>query len=325
MNVLENRPQDILFQIMMPYAFNRIKQFETGNKCLAYYTNTETATKILEKREFWLRNVSAMNDYSEVNYGIRKINKLFPPNSVYEDKNFYDTGMRLKSALINYVDSDGNNIFNKALQQFLNEQISWVFNTYIICFSEHNKEEDRYGRLSMWRAYGGDNGVAFVFKPRYRFQNYEKMGNIILTPVAYLDDDDFLIEVNSLIDSIIKNENILHQLSTQSIYLALINLLRYAIVSIKHPGFKEEQEWRIIAHGNNIKLETCCPHGVVQPISKLKICECTFNDMLDHIIVGPTPYENVIYKAFVDILKSGYSISDAETRVVPSRIPYRPV
>ncbi len=325
MNVLENNLREKIFQILMPYAFRQINRFETDGKCLAYYTNTITAKKILENREFWLRNASAMNDYSEVNYGISKINKLFFVDSTSEDKAFRNAGERLKKSMGNFCNSNGDNIFSKALHQFFYEQISWVHNTYIVCFTEHDVSTDRYGRLSMWRAYGGDNGVAFVFKPGYRFQDYERNNNITVTPVAYLDDDEFLSEVNVLTDSIVENEDMLHRVPPDTLFSFFVNLLRYAIVSIKHPGFREEQEWRIIAHSGGVKLETCCARGVVQQVSKLKLCEDNFDDILDHIIIGPTPYENIIYKAFVNMLQSVYSMSNAEIRVFPSRIPYRPV
>ena len=39
-------------------------------------------------------------------------------------------------------------------------------NTYITCVSEHQDSEDKHGRLSMWRAFGGGTGtrVGIVFE-----------------------------------------------------------------------------------------------------------------------------------------------------------------
>ena len=315
-----------LFGIFMPYAAKKIQDFDGKQSCLAYYTTTDTAQKILENQEIWMRNTTAMNDYREVQYGITMINRLFNTPQSLDDEPLYTVGKRLRESLSGIFHEKGRNIFDEVLNKFCQEQSSWLFNTYIACFTEHDMEADKLGRLSMWRAYGGNNGVALVFNQGCRFQMYDN-SRISLTPVAYLDDIDFATEVDNLTNQIIENREFLQNIDTMVLQGYLISLLRFAIVSIKHPGFREEREWRLVAHGTDLDCEAVTVKGIVQPISsfKLQLNDSSLFDVLHHIIIGPTPYDNVIHKAIVKILQSKCNISDAESRIFHSYIPYRQI
>ncbi len=49
----------------------------------------------------------------------------------------------------------------------------------------------------------------------------------------------------------------------------------------------------------------------------------TMDDLLDHIIIGPTRYPNDLYRAFVYKLKE-LGIPNAEEKVIVSDIPLKP-
>ena len=84
-----------------------------------------------------------MNDYTEVLHGIRCLEEILEGQ----------VGNRFKSVL--------NDLFpNLAAEieiQFVNSKFKLLTDTYVACVSEHKAgPEDVYGRLSMWRAYGGN-------------------------------------------------------------------------------------------------------------------------------------------------------------------------
>ena len=103
-----------------------------------YYTTADTAMKILDSGQIWLRNTAVMNDFSEVQYGFQCLNDA-------------------------YKKGPGNN-FNTALntcfqgladevRELINGWLPIIFeDTYLTCLCEHLSDEDQHGRLSMWRA-----------------------------------------------------------------------------------------------------------------------------------------------------------------------------
>ena len=77
--------------------------------------------------------------------------------------------------------------------------------TYITCLSEHKAEEDTLGRLSMWRAYGGTNGVALVMNvTSTSFPEPAPVEGlkIFASPVAYLDAPTFAEEFQEVVVNI---------------------------------------------------------------------------------------------------------------------------
>jgi hypothetical protein len=124
--------------------------FPTKRPLLAHYTSIGVLEAILRNNEVWLSNPLFMNDMEEVRFGIHAGARLFLGGSEIESacrsKERFDL---LKSS------------FNYYYNRFDSEH---VLDTYVFCLSEHAKEDDTDGLLSMWRGYGGKgNGAAIVF------------------------------------------------------------------------------------------------------------------------------------------------------------------
>jgi hypothetical protein len=136
-------------RIFSPYYLQKAGSIESGNLRFIQYTSAEAAMGIISNNEVWLRNAQCMNDYSEVKHGLNCLITAFQS----EEK-----GKAFQALL--------NSIFPGVINEFTNIFDSWLpsfrLSTYIACVSEHPPEEDRYGGLSMWRAYGGDRPVALV-------------------------------------------------------------------------------------------------------------------------------------------------------------------
>lgn len=124
----------------MPDYLNRIYNLQPDNMRFVYYTSAEVAYNILTDQKMWFRNVTTMNDFSEINYGIDIINNALEQ----------DVGTDLENAV--------EEIFPGAYQNVLEFTSKWIndwkYETYIACVSIHDESEDEDGRLSMWRAYG---------------------------------------------------------------------------------------------------------------------------------------------------------------------------
>ncbi len=101
---ISNEDQAKLKEIFLPYANQRRIDFNKSNKLLAYYTTADTAYKIMQNNEIWMRNVTVMNDYQEVKYGMQKINSLFLKNVYQEETILNKAGQRLYKVLQEFTD-----------------------------------------------------------------------------------------------------------------------------------------------------------------------------------------------------------------------------
>ena len=73
--------------------------------------------------------------------------------------------------------------------------------TYITSISEHDDKEDLHGRLSMWRAFGGNTArVAIVLRIPWFSPGSEAL-NLMVSPVAYLREE----EAHAVIEKVVEN------------------------------------------------------------------------------------------------------------------------
>ena len=128
-----------------------------------HYTSASTAKKIADTETIWFRNARMMNDWTDVRHGIDLIDE-FLNNEV---------GI----GFLDGLDNTHTGVSQRIKKLFDVWKVDFETETYVFCLSEHGKKnqrndlgeivdlEDSYGRLSMWRAYGGNSGVAIVLKP----------------------------------------------------------------------------------------------------------------------------------------------------------------
>lgn len=176
----ESETNKLLESIFNPYALRQMEEFVRKQRdhtqaSFVHYTSAEAALRILEKKRIWMRNVTCMADYSEVQLGFKLLNEiLFEGN--HQGLN------ALNEALAGWAEGAAA----EAIQFFNKWWTDIRFNTYITSISEHDESEDQHGRLSMWRAFGGnDVRVALVFKFPFSLL-YGKVFNLVVSPVAYL-------------------------------------------------------------------------------------------------------------------------------------------
>lgn len=312
--------QERFVRIFHPHNLEQFARAQRDGIRFVHYTNAAAARDILRTGEVWMRKSSCMNDYMEVEYGLQQ---LF---GVYRDT---DAGKRFRAALNHLFDgvtTDIENLFN-----------SWTlhlrFDTYLTCISEHMGSEDTFGRLSMWRAYGEATGVALVLNnsvfldPAIRLAAYS-------SPVAYLDRSGFEAEFLQIARNIEREADFLKSKARQEITERVFNMLRFAALCTKHPGFSEEREWRVI-HCPGLEPSPYLARtielvrGVPQPVCKIplkNIPEAGFKgdiaSLLNRVIIGPTQYPQALAEAFIQLL-SDAEVEGAAEKVLVSDIPLR--
>jgi len=248
------------------------------------------------------------------------------------NKFFADTSKagEFKSALDGCVDGVGKQSFD-LFNQWWNDI---RFNTYITCVSEHDDSEDQHGRLSMWRAFAGATArVALVFKIPLT-EDSAAFLNLLMIPVAYHNDARVERELESVIKNIRDNQEFLRSIDREMFVQSIFFMLVTSVVCLKHEGFREEREWRVIYSPNLRPSPLISPSievvgGVPQRVYKIPLAggspdlaNVAIPSLVDRVIIGPSPYPWPMYEAFVTALTAA-GVTDANSRVFVSGIPIR--
>jgi hypothetical protein len=323
--MLPTPKQSVLFErlsdIFTPYAELRRKRIIATNRRFVHYTSAEAAMQIIRSKRLWLRSAACMRDFPEVQHGFDILNRFFSDSARY-------------TALFDALSAVAPGLGDEGLLAFNRTWAEVQRHTYIACLSEHDDIEDWNGRLSMWRACGGAARVGLVMRLPLESGVAAPL-KIIFSPVAYFTNDDVDRELATVTSNIRKNADFLRNVSRDTLIACVHIMMLAAIVSLKHPGFKEEQEWRVIyspkrSPSDLVKAETTTLAGVPQTIHLLPFDDAAsvdlevlaFNNVLDRVIIGPTPFSEPMRQAFVAALLDA-GILDAGLRVCASNIPIR--
>jgi len=315
-----------LARIFLPYAMGERDRLKNENIRLAYYTHAETANKIIRNREFWLRDSQKMNDASEVKHGTGLIDTYFGT-----DAN--------RNAFFKTFDAIFPGVANDALKLFEDWKLARRAQTFFMSFSRHappdsvlKELENMHGRLSMWRGYGGHDGVALIFRPPFNDTNNLR---VFLSPVAYRDSIDN--DVARVIEEATKQTEFLSRQSAELLRNTLFVMLIMAATCLKHPGFREEDEWRLIYlpstyHSDFVReLQVKNPDDqatetvyriAFSDMVRAGIPTATADELIERVIVGPSVYPDDIGRYIAEALTAA-GVRNPELRVHASTIPFR--
>lgn len=289
---------------------------------LCHYTTASNAINILKSGQIWMRHPLCMNDVSEIRHGLEQINLELNSNNVLEaDLN------HIREGLFDEVQSE----FKKYYEQAISEH-------FVFCFSEYDLETDFLGKLSMWRAYSGANGVCIVFRKDLFVDDGLDGDNDgdepHLVKVRYTHKGVVKDWLDTFCTNLKNQKETLSQLPLEEAARTIAWLIRNYVLSAKHPAFEEESEWRLIYTDNQdgakyLKREVEVIGGVAQEVFKFVLSDyihngqqVAFKDLIEFILVGPSSFPIPTRKALVSTLKS-LGIEDAEDRVITTGIPLR--
>ena len=303
-------------KIFFPYHDRQHRRIKDDGVRFAHYTCADTAFKMIKNQEIWLRNVALMSDYNEFEHGKHFLIKLFEESL---------EGQEMRQVF--------NEIAAGTFDSTYTNFKSWApiikNDFYVSSFSEHENKEDDIGKLSMWRAYGANTGVAIVFKQEF-FNTISNYG-LDFSSVAYLEPAKIKQEIAHLTESITNNISAIKTLPNASLKLFIFNILRFAALCNKHIGFAEEKEWRLTAtasiHSHLIHHEIETINGTPQQILKIRVADShpynlQFKDMIDKIIIGPCQYPSAIFNSIASAL-SGIGCDNPKKIMHISDIPLR--
>ena len=316
-------PPDVekLMSIFFPHDLAKRNEVQRQNMRFVHYTSAEVAASIIQNKTIWMRNATTMNDFSEIQYGW---DRLVP---LYDNQTH---GGRLKT----FLDGLHTGFSQELTRRFSSWSAHFRTETYLTSLSEHDAEEDAYGRLSMWRAYGGQNGIALVIN-RHVFEQGENKLGAFSSPVAYLSPNAFADAFAALIDGIIAARDYVRGMDIEQLYSSIFQMLRFAILCTKHPGFAEEREWRIIyaptyQPSDFIEKALATVSGIPQEIHKLPLREMPeagvegtdIPSLINRVIIGPSRQPGTLYRTFFNLLRDA-GVDKPDERIVVSDIPLR--
>ena len=300
------------------------KQSDPSYARFVHYTSADAAIQIIRSKRFWMRNVTAMSDYSEVRHGYAILRTVLQDPST-------------RKAFIEALDAYAPGAAEEAFGLFDNNWNDISLNTYVTSISEHDEKEDQHGRLSMWRAFGGQTArVAIVVKVPVSLMNAGIL-NLIFSPVAYLTDHEVKSQILQIVENVRSPENseFMRSFDRQKLLRQIFNMLLAGVSCLKHEGFKEEREWRLIYGPRRWPSELIDSSieivaGIPQVVYKIPLDETRspalrdfdFARLFDRLIIGPTHSPWSMFDAFLIALKEA-GVPEPEKRVVKSLIPIR--
>jgi hypothetical protein len=309
------------FQIFYPYAFEKTIGALSSGHSFVHYCSSSAAQSMIENEQVWMRNVTWMNDSSEIAHGTLCLTAALESDAAAELAEVLD------GRFPNFT-TDLHGILNSWIPHFQQE-------TYITCLTEQLPNEEQMGRLSMWRAYGaGSNPVAFVVNGGPFLRPSDALA-AYTSPVAYLSPAQFLEQFSKVTRNIIENIDYLQALGRDHVLANLFAAYRYAIICTKHPSFYEEREWRIIyqptfQQSKRLIAARTTIAGSPQRIFKIPLVDvpeegfygATLPDLFCRLLIGPSPTSQQLQREFVALLGEK-GVPDAASKVEISDVPLR--
>ena len=193
----------------------------------------------------------------------------------------------------------------------------------------------------MWRGYGKSVGVAIVMNNEPFFSGDDDWNGIYTHHVEYQGDEGVKKQLDTIAENIKQNKDYVESLGADFVFDSIFIMLRLIMACTKHPGFKEEKEWRVIyspefdentAITKEIEVINSTPQEVYKiPLKtdknetddkgKIKTA-ILMSELIDRIIIGPAEHPVAVRNAFIALLKRA-NIPNAESKVFISQIPLR--
>lgn len=317
-----------LRNIFAPHEGQRRESLLKNGRKLIHYTSAANAVSIIRNNNVWMRNVRCMNDFMEVEHGFQLLQRSFSPPIDSET----EKGLRAVAAAI-------DEIFSGLSEETIKLFEGWLptlrNKTYVTCLSEHHAHENDTGRLSMWRSYSSNQvGVGLVINPLPLYSLSDTFG-AFSSPVHYYGDADLRDVFFQVAKNIADHRDFILGEGRDSIKGYFFLVLRSVAMCSKHPGFREEQEWRImhtqgLDEQGALVLDVECINGVPQPVFKIPLKDeanggltgISVPQLIERVIIGPTQFPVAVWDALaMELEKAG--VPDAGSKIVYSAIPLR--
>ena len=253
---------------------------DTPTETIYHYTNFPGLLGIVEKRVLWASNILYMNDSAEMNHTVELI----------------------KAEVAARIDDNKTN--QKLLAQFLDWVSNRISSGHMLFASSFRANGNL---LSQWRGYSAlGKGVSIGFDPDYlmacaKSQSFQ-LGQCVYDPDIQQALITKMIEsVECLAEEYGENLDETQRPAANS-YFDIFervesDLLRIAAL-LKHPSFREEEEWRIVSPvlSDYVSTPVKFREGTSMLVPYVEFKLGLGNDepiKLEHVVLGPTPNSNL--------------------------------
>lgn len=310
-------------EIFLPTYDKSLRRMRDEGLRLAYYTDVDTALKIIDGRSIWMRNTMYMNDVGELEYGRAAMDGLLADQTV-------------RARMGEVLGPIHPGIVPALLQAWERLSPRLIGETYIACFTEHPPSENETGRLSMWRAYcSRPDGVALVLNTT-AFMLETNEFNAYSSPVFYGNSAAQREKLLEVLQNVENHREGVAGFGPDGVLHRMVLAILFGAVCLKHPGFSEEAEWRVIFMPNAIAQRTrlkrienvLSPPQAVWTIPLMNDADAGLrgldpDELIDRVIVGPSSRTAEIISQLSAALERQGALN-ANARLVPSGIPLRP-
>jgi len=281
---------------------------DVPTETIYHYTNFPGMMGIVEKGVIWASNILYMNDSAEMNHAVELIKA--------------EVSARI----------DERRTKRKLLAQFLD----WVSNRISsghMLFATSFRANGNL--LSQWRGYSSHGkGVSLGFDPVYLLSSAKsqsfQLGKCLYDPAEQQVLIKKVIEsVECLAEEYGENIDESQRPPSQSFYDVFehveSDLLRIAAI-LKHPSFREEEEWRIVSPVlvDYVSTPVKFREGTSMLVPYLEFALRTAPDVpieFEHVVLGPTPNINLSMNSLTMFLsKAGVKVNSG---ISYCQIPYR--
>ena len=196
---------------------------------LFHYTTADGLLGILMTSRIWATELRFLNDAQEVIYAQ---DELASRLRVVENPAIDATHIAHSDA------ARFGEVFDRYREYVLSELGSPRFPVYVACFCESGDQ------LSQWRGYGSDHGYAIEVDAADLRSAAQECGGTVGGLVRVRYGPDAASEVIEAAVQKVREDTNLGHVGVHAHYMAL--RLTTMLAGVKHPGFSEEREWRLI-------------------------------------------------------------------------------
>ena len=307
---------------------------------LFHYTNVSALTNIFKEHIFRATHYEDLNDKSELERFSLKVRDFIRPII----REYFSMRMQHDIQIAKEVNRDGgiDILVDKEAAMFLDTTHKVTFGKnalepFVCSFCAHGAKsyEAKHGLLSQWRGYAADGGVAIVLDTRGIEDRMQHEQGIFAHPINHIadviyDNDDAGIKKNfstvfkhfpEILDMLYKNK--------QPPYELIFDHFIYGSTLVKHHGFYEEKEVRIVvAPRPNRDSILYVPEHESKPSKVIRYTQRgnsevryieLFGDAplpIKRVIIGPSQFQNLHHQKVTDL------VQDSNIEVVMSDTPF---